>query len=72
MPEKLEEKYPDMERLGFLEEVHQKKGAQSAPQTLMDRRFERPNTSVIYVHAIYPPLFCIRKNLGCYRDASGN
>jgi hypothetical protein len=44
--------------IGFFEEVHQKQRVQSAPRTLMDRWFERPDTSTIYVLTVYPPFFC--------------
>jgi hypothetical protein len=44
----------------FLEEVHQKQGAQSARRTLMNRWFERPlaDTSTIYMLTVYSPFFC--------------
>jgi hypothetical protein len=43
--------------IGFLEGVHRKQGAQSAPRTLMDRWFERPDISNIYVLTVYPAFF---------------
>jgi hypothetical protein len=59
--------------IGFLEEVHQKWGAESesARRTLMDQRFERPETSAIYVLTVDRPFFCTFGSTGLLRGKSG-
>jgi len=37
-------------------------GAQSAPRTLMDQWFQRPDTSTIYALTVYLPFFCTSLN----------